>query len=225
MFLGRFSIYSISAGVALGYTTSGRGFDFEGIENVTGPCLDLMIAKLHPRLGKTGREVLQEAQEYTSGAVGREHCLTAVLREADGDGVAARATTSIKQVVLVFQNMPTIAAGEGEEYTVKRGMERLATVTALMLEVFPEEQQPDGTHIWSVRCTHDRSIVSSEQAAVFVDDTFAHLQRLLSRTDERLSELAVLIPGQYDDGDNKDLVPIVPVSVTRSNSSPGEPVC
>ncbi|KDQ20087.1 hypothetical protein BOTBODRAFT_51444 [Botryobasidium botryosum FD-172 SS1] len=200
-------------GVTLGYLTSGRSLDMEGIQDVTGCCIDLMVTKLNPRLDKTGREFLTETQERTAGALGRDHSLEGLMTEINKGKVGQETNATLQQVTLAFQNMPTISRGEGEKYSVKRLTERLPALSSLFIEVFPEEPQADGAVVWNVRCSHNRSILPSEQAAVFIDDMFVHLQGLLLHADEKLSEVAVLIPGQYSSEDRKDVVPFVPTPV------------
>jgi len=48
-----------------------------------------------------------------------------------------------------------------------------------------------------IRTSYDSIVVSLEEAVKFIDDSFVHLKRLLTRSNEKLEGLAVREPGIY----------------------------
>ncbi|KDQ14675.1 hypothetical protein BOTBODRAFT_187713 [Botryobasidium botryosum FD-172 SS1] len=183
--------------VALGHLSAGRAFELEGIEAMAGPCLNYMVKKLNPRADKTGRDLLAETQSRVRGDFARDHCIQKHWDEIFDQRdllLAARTLVSVN-----FQNLPAMSAGDKAKYSITRGLENMPAICSLGLEIYPGVPDSEGNEEWKVMATFDSTLVSKRDAVAFADDTFVHMRRLLTRSEERLSAVVVKSPGQSGD--------------------------
>ncbi|KDQ14680.1 hypothetical protein BOTBODRAFT_32436 [Botryobasidium botryosum FD-172 SS1] len=236
--------------VTMAYLSSGRTFDLEGITEMAGPALNLMVTKLNPRADKSARALLAESNARFRGDFGRDHTLQFHWDEIFDDPSSSSSSSSEKnhesgegagegggkalslndlaalQVSIAFQSLPVMGtgpsggsngSGSGYKYNVHRSWESMSTISPLGLEIFPaggdpvqyaaqslEKKSGGEETTWMVRTSYDSSVVSLEEATTFIDDSFVHLKRMLTRPEERLDGLVVTEPGVYTSTNGKD---------------------